>query len=690
MDKKVIVKQNGENDCASACLLSIMRYYNSDAILDEISYVIRVNNNGTNAYNLINGSRYFGFDGYGMHYSYDEIISGSISFPIICHVLKNNMYHFIVVYAVKRNNLIVMDPSSDIHKISKEQFKNIYLDSSIVIYPVKKFNSLKERKNIKTFIFDYIMLEKKESIKTILLSFITLFLNIIINYYVLICLDIILPNYNAYYLITITIFFGLLYLSKSLLDYIKNNYLINIEKNISIKLNKDVILKLFNLPYQFFKNKSTGDVMNRINDIKSFKEILVSLISTISIDIILIIISSIILILINYKLFIINLISLIIYFLIVLIYKNIFTKKIEEILEEEGNYNKILNENINGYETNKNINILNNSVKKLEINNIKYSSKYHSYEKTLNSQLLFKDIILDLTYIITIFISVIYMNNNTLTIGQFYMFNSIIIYFKDPLKNILDLEPNINYIKNIYNRINDILIASNNKDGEVIDNIKGDISINELSYYPDGINKLFDNVSLKIKYGSKYLIYGSSGNGKSTIMKIILKYLKDYNGDIYIGNTNLKDISDESISSNMTYVSQHSYVYNDTVKNNIIMDRSINYDDYERVIDICNLNKFINSKKLRNNYLIEDNGFNISGGERQKIVLARSLLKDSNYIILDEALSEVGFNEEKEIINKIFEYFKDKTIIYISHKKEIINMFDLKFKLERSKGYDIK
>ena len=270
------------------------------------------------------------------------------------------------------------------------------------------------------------------------------------------------------------------------------------------------------------------------------------------------------------------------------------------------------------------------------------------------------------------------------------MFNSIIIYFKDPLKNILDLEPNINYIKNIYNRINDILIASNNKDGEVIDNIKGDISINELSYYPDGINKLFDNVSLKIKYGSKYLIYGSSGNGKSTIMKIILKYLKDYNGDIYIGNTNLKDISDESISSNMTYVSQHSYVYNDTVKNNIIMDRNINHDDYERVIDICNLNKFINSKKLRNNYLIEDNGFNISGGERQKIVLARSLLKESNYIILDEALSEVGFNEEKEIINKIFEYFKDKTIIYISHKKEIINMFDLKFKLERSKGYDIK
>lgn len=82
--------------------------------------------------------------------------------------------------------------------------------------------------------------------------------------------------------------------------------------------------------------------------------------------------------------------------------------------------------------------------------------------------------------------------------------------------------------------------------------------------------------------------------------------------------------------------------------------------------------------------MIEDNGFNISGGEKQKIILARSLLKDSNYIILDEALSEVSFNEEKEIINKIFNYYKDKTIIYISHKKEIIDLFNKKYKLERS------
>ena len=88
--------------------------------------------------------------------------------------------------------------------------------------------------------------------------------------------------------------------------------------------------------------------------------------------------------------------------------------------------------------------------------------------------------------------------------------------------------------------------------------------------------------------------------------------------------------------------------------------------------------------------MLEDNGFNISGGERQKIILARSLLKNSNYIILDEALSEVNFEEEKEIINKIFNYFKDKTIIYISHKKEIIGLFNEKYNLERKEKWSKK
>ncbi len=688
MDKKVIVRQNGFKDCGPACLLSIMRYYNYDVSLDELSYILNVNSEGTNAYNIIKGSRSFGFDGYGYHYTYEDIISNKIVFPIICHVLKDNMYHFIVVYAVKKKYLIVMDPSSDIHKISKEQFKKIYLSSSIVIYPVKKFDSINKHKQLFSFILDYINLEKKESIKTILLSTIVIVLSIILNYYILICLDIILPSYKHNIFIKITIFFGIIYFIKDILNYIKNIYVINIEKNISININKDIITKLFNLPYYFFKNKSTGEVMNRVNDIKLLKDVLIEIISNISTNIILVIVSMIVLVIINNKLFIINLIGILLYVILIIIYKDIFNNKTQEILEKDADYNKVLNESICGYESSKNIGLINNVIEKIKYNYYSYINKYNSYERVINKQLLFKDIILNTTYIITTFISIIYIHNGILSIGEFYIFNAILLYFTEPLKSILDLYPNINYIKNIYNRINDLLMINKTEEGEEIYNFKGDIHLDKLTYSHDGVNNIFDDVSFDIKYGSKFLLYGRSGNGKSTIIKILLKYLGDYKGEIYIGNVNLKDISQKSISNNMTYVSQHSYVYNDTLKNNILLNRNITYEEYEKVLNICNLNRLRNSKKLRNNFMIEDDGFNISGGERQKIVLARSLLKNSNYIILDEALSEVGINEEKDIIKKIFCNFKDKTIIYISHKKEIIDMFDLKYKLERRKVND--
>ncbi len=119
------------------------------------------------------------------------------------------------------------------------------------------------------------------------------------------------------------------------------------------------------------------------------------------------------------------------------------------------------------------------------------------------------------------------------------------------------------------------------------------------------------------------------------------------------------------------------------MKNNIIYYRNISDDEYEKVINICNLNRLRDGSNSRNNFIIEDDGFNISGGERQKIVLARSLLKDSNFILLDEALSEVGVEEEKLIIKRIFDIYKDKTIIYVSHKKEIIDLFKEKYEVKK-------
>ena len=662
-----------------------MKYYGCEASHEEVTFTLKTDVDGSNAYNIINGSKNYGFDGYGIHYTYEEIINNQVSFPIICHIIKNNMYHFIVVYKVNKNTLTIMDPSTNITKISFEEFKTMYQSTSLVIYPIKKVNNLRNKNKLLEIIFSYLNQEKHKISKLIITSIILIMISILLNYYTLIIIDYILPNYNLNILIKLTIMFIVTSIFKSTINFIRGKLIIDINSKISISLNNDVTRKLFNLPYQFFKNKSTPEVISRINDLKDFRDSLTEIIINVSTNILLVLISMILLLKINIKLFIIYLIEIIIYILVIMIYKRSNNKHIDNILINESNYNKTLNESIYSYEINKNLNLLNETLKKIEISNIKNIFYHKTYEASLNTQLFIKELTTNLTYIFSIFVSSIFIHKNIISIGNFLLFNSLIYYFTDPLKSILDLEPNINYIKNVYRRINDLLLVTTKE--ELITNkfINGDIIINNLSYSNSFI-PLFNDVSFKIKYGSKFLIYGESGSGKSTIIKILLKYLDDYKGEILIDNKNIKDISSNIISNSITYVSQNNFLLNDTLKNNIIYDRRIKDEDYENTIHLCNLDTLRNNNKLRNNMIIEEDGFNISGGERQKIILARSILKDSEFIILDEALSEVGVEEEKEIIKKLFSYFKEKTIIYISHKKEIISMFKDKYKLERSKA----
>ena len=685
--KKYYIKQAGYKDCASACLLEIMKYYGFSVSLDEVSYIIKTTNTGTNALNIINGCKYFGFDGYGIHYSYEDIVNNLVSTPIICHVLKNNMYHFIVVYKSNKKYLIVNDPSSNINKITHEYFKEIYLNTSLVIFPIKIQTIKNKNKSLLEFIFDYIKLEKTSIIKNIIISFIFILLSLLSNYYLLIILDFILPQYNYKLFLLITILFLNIYITKNILLFIREKSIYKIENNIYKKININIINSIFNLPYNFFRSKSTSEIQTRIDDIKIIKTFISKIIVTLSMDMIFIIVSAFILISINMKLFIITSVELMLYLLIYLLFKNIIIVKNEEVLDNESNYNKMLYESINGYEINRNLNYLNEQNKRIEISFIKYINKIYEHENLLNKELFLKNIIIDSFYILLIFVGINFVNDNEITLGSFILFNSILYYFNEPIKNIIDFCNSNLYLKNTYRRINDLLLFKRNESLIKKEDIKKDIIINNLSYSINGIDYLFKNINIVIKYGSKYLIYGKSGSGKSTLIKIILKYLDSYKGNIYFDNYNLKDISDYIISDNFTYVSQYNFLNNDTLENNIKLDRNISDEEYERVISICNLNILRDSKNNRNRFIIEEDGFNISGGEKQKIILARSLLKKSNYIILDEALSEVGIDEEKEIINRIFELFKEKTIIYITHKKEIIDLFENKYKLERSCGY---
>ena len=680
MKKFIEVKQRGYKDCACACLLSLIKYYGGDVSYDELCILLQIDTNGTNAYNIINIAKNFGFGGYGLKCNIDELCD-SFKYPCIVHVLNNNYYHFMILYEINNKEICtLMDPDKGIIKLSKNELNEIFLGTIIVLYPIKKIIKTKSIKTFFKYLCNLLLDFKIQIINIFILSIVLVILTFISNFYLKILLERYL-TFNKLLIISV-VFFDILVI-KNIISFIRNRCLIFFNKKINTIINNDMITHIFNLPYLFFKNKSSGEIISRVHDLNNFKLLISELVSGVFLDLLILVSSLIVMIFINIYLFYITISFSFIYFIIEIIFKNKFKYYISKYKEEYTHYNIMLSNYINGYESIKNLDMINYMCGKLSINYKKSLNTYEVFNNYLSGQLFVRNVCIDLLYLFIVFFGYIFVYDSDLVLSNLILFIAILSLYLGSLKNVLGIIPRFYECRDLYNRLNDILVIESNSYEKSFNKIYGDIRIDNISYSYNGVDKVFENLCIDIKYGSCVLIFGNSGIGKSTIFKLLLKYLDGYEGSIIINNNDLNDISNSIIAKSFTYVSQNEYLINDTLKNNIIFFRNIDDKYYNDVIKICNLEEFINNNNFKDNVLIEDNGFNISGGQKQKIILARALLKDSNYIILDEALSEVSFEEEKLILKNIKEYFYNKTIIYSSHKNELINEFDKVYYLER-------
>ena len=210
--------------------------------------------------------------------------------------------------------------------------------------------------------------------------------------------------------------------------------------------------------------------------------------------------------------------------------------------------------------------------------------------------------------------------------------------------------------------------------------INGDIVFEKISFAYDNYNYIIKDFNEIIKTGEKIMIKGKSGSGKSSLCKLITRDFPLSEGNIYINGINIYDYSLSTIKNNVIYVGQKENLYTDTIKNNILF----NYKDetnFDKVCKICLVDLIVNKRKLRYDFGISNDSVNISGSEKQRIILARALLRNSKILILDEALSETDYFMEQTIIKNIIKEYPNKTIIYVTHKKQD-NLFNRVINLE--------
>lgn len=679
------VYQECINDCAVASLLTIIKTYGGNVSKEYLRVLTNTNKYGTNAYHLIEAAKFIGFDTRALSGDVTDLEKKNL--PCIAHVIIDNKYkHFVVVHEIRKDYVVLADPANGIIKMNIQEFKKISTNNFFLFIPNKPLPCIKDDKSFINKIFKFYLKYKKLIVSIMFFSIFYTLTNIIISYGLQFIIEdaIDVPSINNLYFIII--FILLLTFVKCISDYVRLNIFNYINHKLDFILTEDVFKHLISLPYQYFKTRTTGDVLLRVNDLGNIKDTLSNLLLSVFVDGILIIFVFFTLIKINLYLTLFSLIIIILYLIIIKMFSNPIQEYVLKNKKEMSYVNTNFIESLELISTVKSLKLEDIVIQKTGDIYHRYLKQSYKFTKILNFQKLFKDLVNGGGLCLILFFGSLLVLKNKMTLTELITYNSLVIYFLEPLKNIIDSDVNIKNSKVSLKRIIELYSVEKEKliiDEKYINNkIKGNISVKDLSYSYNGRNKILTKVSLEIKEGEKVLLTGSSGSGKSTLAKILMKYISIENDIVTLNDKDINDYNLCEIRRDICYVSQNESLITDSIYNNIVFGRNIDYDSFLSVCKKVGVDKIVNKNINGYNMLLEENGFNISGGERQRIIMCRALLKESSIYIFDESLNQIDIESEKSILTKIFKMYKDKTIIVISHRFNNNYLFDKVLSLE--------
>lgn len=687
--KYVWVQQDDIKDCGVCSLLTIVKTYGGNVSKEYLRELTKTSKDGTNAFYLLEAGRKLGFDVKALKGDVLDLTNELL--PCIAHVIVDNKFqHFVVIVDInkKKKIITISDPARGIIKYKLDDYNKISTNQYLIYIPIKPIPILLKNKKIGKIIFSFIQKYKTVLLSIFLFSLLYTVINIVTSFNFQLIIENVLTysSKNNLYFIMLTFLF--LYLLKSVIDYVRSNMLIFINHTLDNELILNVFKHIISLPYLYYKNRTTGEVISRINDLGDIKETISKLFMTIFVDLILVVFVLFMLLKINYKLTLIGVVIVILYLIIVKIFNKSFRKYIKRIQEDGAVANSYMIESINNIDTVKSLGLEEINCDQMSIKYNTYLNSNYEFQKMYNLENFFKDLINYVGLSIIIGLSTLFVLEGEMTIGEILTYNSMIIYFLEPIKGIIDLEVIIKKTKSSIERVTELyeikaeeLAIDKKYNGG---KLNGDIEVRDLNYSYYGRKNIFERVNFKVNSGEKVMIYGKSGSGKSTIGKILMKFFDVERDKVFIDKKDINDYNTLDIRREVCYIGQNENLFNDTIYNNIILHRNISYDEFLKVVNITKVNDVVKNNVLSYEMTLEENGFNISGGERQRVILARSLIKKSSIYILDESLSQVDVLKEREILDNLFKELKDKTIIYISHRFDNADLFDKSINMEEN------
>lgn len=656
--KKIVVYQEETSDCGAACLLSIIRYYNGDTNLETLRMDSNTTNKGVSAYDLIKCAQKNGFNAIG----YKDINISKYKLPCILHIkINQSLTHFVVLYEINNKTYSIMDPAKGLIKLDKNELLEKFTGNLIVLDPLGDLPKKKNENIIKKELINQIKSFKSKIIKILLLETVFIILSLTSSFYIKIY------NYPKCIIILSILFIFISIFTESI-SYLINKKIYNLENKINFNLADYFFNHILKLPLKYLHLKDPGEIVKRANEISIINEILINLIISTILEGLLIL--SIFPIMFNLSLEVT--IIILITNLLITIMSMFNVKKLNResklAIDTSTEYNNILIDGIYGLTSIKHScselylkNKLSVNLKDKLLKEKKYSLSLKKYNTLKLSILSLSRILINLYLVNKIY-------QQKFTFEEFLIIITLIEIILSSSSNIVESFMELSFIKNLFNKANDFYniplsnIASNKnfRNGDI--KFKN-INYNYISNYP-----LIKNFTTTIKQGEKVIIKGESGTGKSTLCKLLYREINEFSGKISIGNLNIKTIDSIDYQNNVVYSSQVEKIFSASIKENILLGKEIEKERLDKIIETCELNRVLKKRVLGLDTMLFSGGEELSGGERQLIILARALTRNFNILILDETLSEVNDELEDKILKNIFKTYKDKTIIYVTHK----------------------
>ena len=683
-------------DCGPSCLRMIAQSYGKNFDLQSLRELSYITKNGVNLMGISEAAESIGFRTMGVRTSFEKL-SKKAKLPCIVHWRQ---VHFAVVYRIvhKKANpfaknskedisIFVADPAHGLIKYTEDEFRKSWVSTkqdgeekgiAMFLEPTPYFYEAKvsEKQKISlTFLLNYLRPYKKLLWQLLWGLILASMLQLIFPFLTQAIVDQGIGQRNISFIYLVLAAQLSLVAGRASVEFIRRWILLHISSRINISLISDFLIKLMRLPMRFFDSKMAGDLIQRIGDHSRIEQFLTQSILNIIFAIINLTGFGIVLVIYNLKIFLVFAVGSFLYGIWIYIFMKkrgeLDHKHFAQMSAHQGNLIQLIygmqEIKLTGSEKQKRWEWegIQAEIFKINIKSL-YLGQWQQAGGVLISEI--KNVLITV-------ISASAVLSGHLSLGAMLSIQYIIGQLNGPIEQMVNFMHQAQDATLSLERLGEIHSKDDEEKPETNLVIEvpqnGSLILSDVSFKYGGTNskEVIKNLSLHIPAGKITAIVGCSGSGKTTLLKLLLGFYPPIKGDILINDISLSQISFKEWRRHCGVVMQEGYIFNDTIANNIApgideIDKTILF----HAVNVANIKEFIEALPLKYNTKIGNEGHGLSQGQKQRILIARSVYKNPQFLFFDEATNALDANNEKIIMDNLNEFFKGKTVIVVAHR----------------------